>query len=269
LPIPHYIELIGKTLAVVEALRDQANGLTLQELTVRTGQVKSSIHRILRSLMHHGYIEQSGAGGAYRLGIQFLVLAQGVRVSTNLIELARPYSRDLLDTFDESSYIAVLRNGRGVFIDVQETRRDLRLVGPLGADVHFHATAAGKSMAAFFPRELVPALLRSIRNAPLTKRTLLSRSRIEQEWEHVRREGFAVNDEETIVGAVFLAAPFFDSTHTVCGSISVGVPKARYSEMLGARIAAQLKDSCRRLSNALEAVQYVHENSFGGLGIAS
>lgn len=262
MPNPHYIELIGKTVVILETLRDNPDGLSLQDVAARSGQVKSSVHRTLRSLIHHGYIEQDMPGGVYRLGLQILVLARGVRIINNLVELARPYSREFMETFDESTYLAVLRHGRGVFLDVQETRRDLRLVGPLGAEVHFHATAAGKVMAAFFPRNRIEALLKSLRQAPLTKRTLLSRSQIEREWAIVRKRGYALNDEETIVGAIFLAAPIFDATGGICGSISIGVPKPRYSAKLGERIVSELTSSCRRLSDALKAVHYVHESGF-------
>ncbi len=260
---PHYIELIGKTVAILEVLHDHPDGLSLQRIAEKTGQIKSSAHRILRSLIHHGYIEQDAPGGAYRLGIQCLVLARRVRVATSLVELARPYSRDLCESFGESTYIAVLRDGRGVFLDVQETKRDLRLVGPLGAEVHFHATAAGKAMAAYFPKNRAEQFLAGFRREFLTKRTLVSRSQVEREWAAVRRLGYAVNDEETIQGAIFLAAPVFDAKRMICASISIGLPKPRYSRKLGERIAARLKETCRRLSEALEATGYVHENAFG------
>ncbi|MBV9083561.1 MAG: IclR family transcriptional regulator [Acidobacteriaceae bacterium] len=249
-------------MAVMEVLRDNPEGCELHKLARETGQVKSSIHRILHSLMHHGYVEQDNRGGSYRLGVQLLVLARGIRLTNNLVELARPYSRELMDVFDESTYIAILRHGRGVFVDVQETRRDLRLVGPLGAEVHFHATAAGKAMAAFFPKHRAEALLRDLRSVPLTRRTLLSRSHIEREWAGVRRSGYAVNDEETIQGAIFIAGPLFDSTGAICGSISIGLPKPRYSTQIGERIKAELKQACRRVTDVLEAAAYVHENAF-------
>jgi IclR family acetate operon transcriptional repressor len=261
-PNAHYIELIGKTVGILETLRDNPDGLSLQDLAAQTRQVKSSVHRTLRSLMHHGYVEQDTPGSAYRLGLQILVLARGVRTTNNLVELARPYTREFMETFDESTYLAVLRHGRGIFLDVQETRRDLRLVGPLGAEVHFHATAAGKVIAAFFPKDQMEDLLKTLRQAPLTKRTLLSRSQIEREWAMVRKRGYASNDEETIVGAIFLAAPIFDAAEKICGSISIGVPKPRYSTKLGERIISHLTNSCRRLSDALKAVHYVHENGF-------
>jgi len=244
---------------LIEALRDEPNGLSIQELADRTGYVKSTIHRILQSLKRHGYVEQEGPGGCYRLGIQFLSLVRGLNGGISLLQVARPYLRELVDKFNESAYLAVLHGERGVFVDYQETRRDLRLIGPLGAEVHYHATAAGKAMAAFFPSDRRSVLLKGLKER-LTEKTLTKQSEIEEEWDKVRRLGFAINNEETIVGAVFLAAPIFDSRQSVCGSISVGIPKPRYSAKLGKEIANQLKESCRRLSASLEAAGYIHEN---------
>jgi DNA-binding IclR family transcriptional regulator len=258
----HHIELISKTLAILEALRDSPDGLTLHDLTQQTGQIKSSIHRVLRSLMRHEYIEQDARGGVYKLGIQFLILANSIRVGTNLLEIARPFSRRLMQTFDETTYIAVLRSGRGMFLDVQETHRDLRLVGPLGAQVHFHATSAGKAIAAFFPAERQDALLRNLAERPITSRTIVDRGHVRREWERVRRLGYAVNDEETIAGAIFLGAPFFDATGSVSGSVSIGIPKPRYSRELGGRIAAGLKQCCGRITESLKAVNYTHNDGF-------
>jgi DNA-binding IclR family transcriptional regulator len=55
------------------------------------------------------------------------------------------------------------------------------------------------------------------------------------------------------------ACPVFDAYKAVCGSVSVGVPKPRYSAELGKKIAEHLKDACRRLSETLEAVGYIHQ----------
>lgn len=253
----HYIELVGKIVLLLETLRDAPEGLSLQELVDRTGFVKSSAHRILNSLKRHGYVEQESAGEPYRLGLQAMTLARGLNGRSGLIEMAKPYLRELVDTFDESAYLAVLRGDRGVFIDVQETRRDFRLVGPLGAETHFNATAAGKAMAAFLPPSRQIALLKNLRPAPLTPKTLTKRSEVEEEWEKVRRQGYAINNEETIVGAVFLACPVFDARGEVCGGISVGIPKARYSAELGKKMAEHLKDCCQRLSESLKAMGYM------------
>jgi len=260
-PVAYNIELVDKLVRLLETLRDAPEGLTLQAIAARTGYVKSSIHRTLGSLKAHGYVEQPASGGPYRLGIQCLLLASGLKDSVELLPRARPHLQEIVDALDESAYLAVLRGGRGVFVDVCETRRrELRLVGPLGAGVHFHATAAGKIIAAYLPKAARQTLLARLELKALTRRTRTRRADVEHEWRDVARKGVAVNHEETIVGAIFIAGPIFDAERIVCGSISVGIPKARYTPALGRAITVRVKDSCARLSASLAQVGYLHED---------
>jgi len=253
----HYIALVGRIVHVVEILRDEPQGLSLHELSSRAGYVKSSVHRILHSLRKHGYIEQDRAGGRYRLGVQFLVLASRLASRSELVQMSRPCLIELVERFKESAYLAELRGGKGVFTEVEEAPGDFRLVGPLGAEVHFHATAAGKAMAAYFPEYRRTAILHQQLPA-LTDQTKTDPSDVARDWETVRVDGFALNDQETILGAVFLAAPLFDSRERVCGSLSVGLPKVRFSSQLSREMAVHLKIVCHRLSDRLRAVGYVH-----------
>jgi DNA-binding IclR family transcriptional regulator len=254
----HTIALVEKVVRVVEALKENPNGLPLQQIAVRTGYVRSSVHRILLSLKKLGYIEQENAGGSYRLGFQFLVLASTLAAKTELVKTARPYLHEIVEKFEESAYLAILRADKGVFIDVEEAARDLRVAAPLFAEVHFHATAAGKAMASFLPEEDRVALLQNPQFIALTSHTKVQPSKVVQDWEQVRREGYAINDEETILGAVFLAAPVFDSRARVCGSISVGMPKARYLPQMATRLVDHLKAACRDFSDRLKVAGYVH-----------
>lgn len=254
-----YITLVGKVVRIIEALRDAPDGLPLQILARRTGYVKSSVHRILLSLRKHGYVQQDEPGGRYRLGLKFLAVGRAVNGNVSLVQAARPFLRELVAAFDETLYLAVLRGDRGVFVEVQETSRDLRLVGPLGADVHFHATAAGKAMAAALPPARRAALLARLPLPRITARTITSRAEVDAMWTRALRRGVAVNDEETITGAVFLAAPLFDAGRQVCGAISIGVPKARFSSALGRAMAAALKDTCARLSEAIALVGVTYD----------
>jgi DNA-binding IclR family transcriptional regulator len=181
----------------------------------------------------------------------------------DLLRIARPYLREMLEAFGETTYLAVRRRDHCLFVDVQETHRDLRLVGPLGAEVHYHATAAGKAIAAFLRPEDRSAILDRLTPVRITEQTLTDRAQVEREWERVRQRSFAINDEETIVGAVFVAAPIFDSRDEVCASISIGMPKARYSREVEERLPALLKDTCRRLSATLHGAEYVSDNTAG------
>ncbi len=254
----HTIALVEKVLRVIEALKEDPSGLPLQQITARTGYVKSSVHRILLSLKKLGYIEQESAGGNYRLGFQFLALARTLAAKTELVRTARPYLHEIVERFNETAYVGILRSDRGVFVDVEEAERDLRVAAPLFAEVHFHATAAGKAMAAFLPPECRDALLQNPQFIALTSHTRTSPSEVARDWEQVRREGYAINDEETVPGAVFLAAPVFDSRARVCGSISIGMPKVRYLPRVATKLVDHLKAACRDFSDRLKVAGYIH-----------
>lgn len=254
----HYIALVGKIVRVAETLRNEPAGLSLQDLAARTGYVKSSVHRILQSLKRHGYIEQDTSGGKYRLGMQLLVLASGFTSRIELVKMGREYLDELVEKFNENAYLAELRRGKGIFVEVREAPGELRLGGPRLAAVHFHATAAGKAMAAYLPEESRMAILRAARFPALTMRTRTDPSDVERDWAEIRERGYATNDEETVVGAAFLAAPVFDSRVHVCGSVSVGVPKVRFSPLLAEDITSYLVDACRRLSEKLGEAGYFH-----------
>jgi DNA-binding IclR family transcriptional regulator len=126
--------------------------------------------------------------------------------------------------------------------------------------VSFHATAAGKLFAAYLPEAARAALLRRIALTAVTPRTKTVRAQVEKDWSDAAQRGIAFNQEETIVGAIFLAGPIFDAEHAICGAVSVGIPKARFTPALGRQIATHLKTSCGRLSASLVEAGYVHED---------
>jgi DNA-binding IclR family transcriptional regulator len=127
----------------------------------------------------------------------------------------------------------------------------------MSAEVHFHATAAGKAIAAFLSDELRASILTALDPERMTGKTIVSAAGIEREWIEVRKRGYALNDEETIPGAVFVAAPLFDSRGTPCGSLSVGIPKFRCSDSLIDRLAPDLVEVCCQLTARIEAAGLV------------
>ncbi len=254
-----YIELVGKAIDVLETLSRSPASLNLREISTKTGLGKSTTHRIVHSLARHGYVEQEYPGGPFRLGMKLLLTARGVHVGRSLVDVARPYCRRLAGTFNENVYIAVLREGHAFFMDAQEACSDPPAIVPPGVDAHFHSTAAGKAIAAFAPALVVARLVKRLSRKPTAIGTRLQGTEIEAEWQKIRQLGYAVNKEAPPAGAMFIAAPFFDAPGGVCGAVSLGLPKLRYSEKSGGRIVKELKVCCDSISRALKASGYLHD----------
>jgi IclR family KDG regulon transcriptional repressor len=91
----------------------------------------------------------------------------------------------------------------------------------------YHATAVGKSIAAYLEMPEQEALLHREKLPRLTRKTIMSKLEFKAELAKVRRQGYAINDEENVAGAFFVGAPVFDADNRVFASLSVSTPTVR------------------------------------------
>ncbi len=257
MPARNHVELVEKTLRVLEALAESpGTGHALKELAARAGLVKSSAFRILYTLRELGYVEQAAEDGSYRSTVRILELAGSAMPRPNLLTVARPYLARIRAEFAETVSVAEWQNGAVVILDVLEAQHPLKLSLDIGDRCALHATALGKAVAAYLPQADLEAALRSGKLPRYTRHTMTSRARLALELAEVRRRGYASNDEETVEGVLLIGAPIADAQGKVFASISVSSPTARCSpdkrrDMIGAitRAAAAISRDLGRIGH--------------------
>jgi IclR family acetate operon transcriptional repressor len=225
----NHIDLTVKTMCVLESLVESAEGASLKDIAARVGLIKSSVFRILFTLKEIGYVEQVSESGRYRLTFKTRGLARRSIEQLTMCKLARPHLVNLRDRLQESVWLAEQRRHGIVLIDVVEASHPLKLAFDVGDLCPVHATALGKAIAAYLPPEQVEALLPRGRLPKWTPRTVTRRSQLKAELLRVRERGYAINDQETIAGAILVGAPLFDSLGRAFAGISVSAPTARCS----------------------------------------
>jgi IclR family acetate operon transcriptional repressor len=253
----NYIELVEKTMRVLQTLAASGSPMLLKDLAAQTGIVKSSVFRILFTLKELGYVEQAGRNGDYRLSLMMLPLARGTPRAT-LANVARPHLRRLCLELGESVWLAQRRGEAIVIVDSVLAPHRLKLSFDVGDPCPIHATAIGKCVAAFLnPEELEP-VLQSARMERFTSRTITRVSDLRKELARVREVGYALNDEETVDGVVLIGFPIFDADSRVCGALSVNAladrsDAARREEIIQAtrQCGAVISDDLRRLGLVL------------------
>jgi len=227
MPARNHIDLVEKTMHVLEALGESWGGANLKTIAARTGLVKSSAFRILYTLRELGYAEQAAASGVHRLSPKILMLSRKVAAASSLPEIARPHLVWLRDTVRESVWLGQLRQRQVILVDGVEARHPLQLRYGIGDPCPVHATALGKSIAAHLPPRELNRLLGEGRLRRFTPHTMIRRSSLQMELARVRQNGFAVNDEETTEGAIIFGSPIFDVQRRVFAAVSVTVPTIR------------------------------------------
>ncbi len=222
----YYIEVVGKTLDVLEAfVQVPSRQLTLSELTQQLQMNKNAVFRILHSLAAHGYVTKDGS--KYELGPKLVELSNARLRNTDLLTVAAPILQNLRDDFGETVNLGVLDGDLIRYVGVWESHDRLRLAEKVGASDMLHASALGKAYLAQLETEDVRSLVGARKLPALTKNTITSLAALKVELEKVREQGYAVDHEEGLVGAVCVACAILDASGRPVAAVSVSGPTVR------------------------------------------
>jgi DNA-binding IclR family transcriptional regulator len=215
-----------------------------------TGIHKSTAHRFLKHLERERYLIRTGAG-AYLIGPRLSQLSSRGNQEVTLQAVARPILWDLWKSTQETVNLAVLDQGTVLYVDVIESPHEFRLSSRLGTRRSLHVTALGKALAAFLPGEPRENILSTIAFEPATPRTILNLLQFRQELEKIRRQGYAVDDEEAVQGARCVSAPILNSDREPIAAVSVSGPVTRVSPKQVAGLAVAVTSAARAISAAM------------------
>lgn len=118
---------------------------------------------------------------------------------------------------------------RSIYLDSLESPQSFRLVASAGTRAMAYRTALGKAMMAHLPAEQADALINAFSYQPYTPKTVTSAEQLREELARVRREGYAIDDEESVLGVRCLAVAVLNYEHRPIAGISISGPISRMS----------------------------------------
>ncbi len=244
------VGVISKVLRILEALQGSSGGLGLKAICDRTGIHKSTAHRFLKHLERERYLLRTEAG-AYLIGPRLSQLSARGNQEATLQAVARPILWELWKSTQETVNLAVLDQRTALYVDVIESPHEFRLSSRVGTRRSVHVTALGKALVAFLPREARETILDSIVFQAATPRTIGNLVQFRQELEKVRRQGYAVDDEEAVQGARCVSAPILNSAGEPIAAVSVSGPVTRVSPNLVIAMAGAVTSAAAAISAAM------------------
>lgn len=218
------IAVIEKTFLVLEGLAEYENAVSLAKLTERTKLPKPTVYRIVQSLMEIGYVAQDEAA-RYSLTTKLGGLTRRGEES-ELKMRALPHMESLYRQFNETVNLGVL-DGLGVrYVHILETSRPLRMMVQPNVRDEFYCTAVGRAIAAFLPKAEQDSLVKAAALRPLTPRTVRTKEELREKLAETRARGWAIDDEETVMGVICFAVPLVVGGRPVA-AISITMPNTR------------------------------------------
>jgi IclR family transcriptional regulator, pca regulon regulatory protein len=210
---------------VIRAFDAEHRDLTLSEVARATGLTRAAARRFLLTLVELGYVHVDG--GRFSLRPRVLELGFAYLSSLSLPEVAQPHMEQLVAAVDESSSISVLDDTDIVYVARVPTRRIMSITLAVGTRLPAYATSMGRVLLAGLPDAALEERLARIDVRPLTKRTVKDRDALRRAIEVVRRQGYAVVDQELEEGLRSGAVPIRDASGAVAAALNVSVHASR------------------------------------------
>lgn len=222
----YLIKTVLNSLELLDAFKGEKSELGVSELSKILKLHKNKIFRLLATLEYMGYIEQDPFTENYRLGLKSLELGQSFIHHLRLLSIAKPVLKELVDKLKESAYVGVIREKNVIYLDIIEADQVLKVASRVGNMLPIYATAIGKSQIAFESKENVEKLLPE-KLSPFTKNTITNKENLFKELEKIKKQGYAIDNEELDDGIICIGAPLRDYTTHIIGGISISAPLIR------------------------------------------
>ena len=220
------IKSINKAVAIVREIHAASRPLRVSELSKLLDLSPSVVSRIVSTLMKGGLLDHDEETNRIQLGLGLAVLGHSALGRRKLDLIAIPVMAKLSEDFKEYISLSRLVEGRVVMVrggpvEVMHQHTFLTAVVPV------HASAPGKLLAAWLPEERLLELLELRGMDGYTPTTITSVRQFKDELRKIRKERFALDDEELVPGFRHVAAPIFDENGSVVAALSAGGPAAK------------------------------------------
>ena len=248
---PQGIPAVERALKLLELSASSNVGFTLSEVGEALGIAKSSSHRLIYTLLSHGYLQRTQNERRYILGTKARDLASITDADLQLGALCAPFAEELSRRVGLTVLMGIRRGPEGVVIFKANSPMDEYPGAWIGHHFDLHCTAMGKALIAYLPiRELKEIFLHASL-APYTPFTLCSRKDLSANLAEVRARGFSLNTEESAIGGRGLAAPILNHIDRVVASICVRGSTAVFTANRVASCGKEVISTATRISREL------------------
>jgi IclR family pca regulon transcriptional regulator len=223
-----HIRSLARGLDVILGFSKNRPRMTLSQVAEVTGLSRPTARRMLLTLEAEGYA--SSDGKTFALTPRVLALGYAYLSSLNLTEIAQPYMEAVVEQTDEGCSLATLDQTEVVYVTRVPTHRISSITLATGTRLPAHATSMGHVLLAGLTEPELERYLAQADLRPLTGHTITRAEDLVARVELVRRQGFAIVDQELEHGLRSVAAPVRDSNGRVIAALALSAMTATTDE---------------------------------------
>lgn len=245
------IDVINRAVNILSVFSNSRPLLSLGEVVQLVGLPKTTVFRILSSLVERRICEFEPESGKYSLGFELLRLADIRRRQNNVHDVALPIMREIRNAVNETVILSVRSGDWRVHIDFVEGLHAMRRMADLGVQAPLYVGAASKMLLAGMPDEEIEDYLARTDLVAFQSTTITDKALLWREIRSIRKRGYSESHGELFSGGGALASAIRDFSGKTVGVIDILTPAHRYTPEHRDLCIRELVDGVRRASERL------------------
>jgi IclR family transcriptional regulator, KDG regulon repressor len=249
------VQTIERASLILDILGQSPQGMSIRDLSDRIRLPKGTTHRLLSSLSYFDYVRQDLKTRNYFLGFKLVELGNLLLGQLDLRKEAEPFLRDLAERTKETVHLVILDQNEIVYLDKLEldhATSGLRMASRVGSRNPAHSCAVGKVLLAYLPLEALASMTEEKGLTRRTGNTITDFNQLKDHLKLVRKQGYAVDDEENERGIRCVGSPVFNEAGKAVAAISVSGPAFRVTKKtVQEKLKKEVMETALRISQRL------------------
>lgn len=246
------MQTINRAIQILKSFTREENELSLAQFHHILGLSKSSLQRILNTLVMHGFLEKDNKKKTYKLGMELFYLGSLVEEHSHLISTAKPFLKKLRDRLGENAYLNIIENEKRKCIAIEKAKHLLMPISYIGQTSPLYAGASAKLLLAYLGANKMNDYISGVELERITEKTVIDKSALKEDLSTIQKNGYALSFGERIPGVCSVSAPIFNRENEIVASVSISAPIVRINEEIISNFIAAIKEVANLITEKLK-----------------
>ena len=248
----YVINSILRAFQVLDAFTFEKSSYKFSELEKKLGFNKTTLMRVLVSLVKAGVLEHNEQTKEYRLTYRLFRIGNIYRDQMDLYDNALPFISKLSTSTEETVHLAILNEFRVLYIGKIESSQSISIRSRIGSSNPCFSTGVGKAILANLDEEEIEEFFRTVTLERYTPNTISDAEELRGHLKRIREQGYVIDEGENEEEVKCVAAPIFDSEGKCVASISISGPVFRISrEKMNSEFIPAIKKTVGQISRRM------------------
>lgn len=251
------VQSVERTLLLLEQMSENSDGCSIKYLSETTGLHKSTVHRLLQTLVQYNYARQDPETEHYYLGFRILNLSTKLLNELDIITVAKPYLRSISRETGQVVQLSIPQEENAVFVDkVENPDQPVRMYSQIGKAIPMYCSSSGKALLAWQTEERIRMIIGNMEFTAFTRNTIPNAETLFQELIQIRQKGYATDWFEHEENIFCVAAPIMDATGQSVAAICIAGTVLQISPDQIVEYAQIINQNAFLISQQMGCIQY-------------